>query len=81
MTVFIEDVWVAPRRAAGPGVRVQIEEQSLFLLTGRGEARRRACPGKRRSQRLPWRLRIPETHQSMESPRRSPAPKSGQTRS
>ena len=71
----------SPLPCAGPGVCVQIEEQSLFLLIWRGAARWWACPGKRRSQRLPWRLCIPETHQPTESPRCPPAPKSGQTRS
>ena len=38
VAVFTEDVWVSTRREAGPGTRVQIKEQSLFLLTGCGAA-------------------------------------------
>ena len=38
VAVFIKDVWVSTRHEAGPGICVQIKEQSLFLLTGCGAA-------------------------------------------
>ena len=37
VAVFTEDVWVSTRREAGPGTRVQIKEQSLFLQINAGK--------------------------------------------